>query len=631
MRKVFFPAVVLAAALIAAFAFRATRPSKLARPDARPDATEARGLAASASIEGAPAALPGSWPIGARHRYSIEAHLEFGSSPSGDGPAMAATWTGTLDAVVLDRSAEVTEVGYAIEKPSFKVRGGGVTRAVPLVEQSLATNFNASYDARGRLRDVRLPAGVGEDTQPLLRGLLASMQFTAPEGSATEWSSRELDAAGEYAATYRKLDPLGRYSRRKERYLRIVGPTGLTTQGANAQVVSGASAVFTMGSDGRLAALELSENGGVRVDSKTVQFDSHVRLRVQLLERSQASRELIAARARLEAPSTAPWLAPTQVSRSQDSDRERVKGADLKQLLDELDRLAPSAQQERAALQGRLSSLFRVEPRAVDEAISRLRKNDPNAAMLTATLAGADTPETQKALARFAAESGIDPEARSAALVSLTQVDHPEPTLMADLKPLLSNPDAEVARQAALAIGAASNRTATHDPAVAKAANADLLDGFQRANTDEDRIWALLAIGNAGSPDSLDLIRTQLRSANVALREAAAQALRNVPGPEADSLLITTMRLDPSAEVRRAAVFTARYRSGEAILAALAVVCREDLDESVRGVAIETIGGAELGPAALELLQWSAEHDPSEQNRRAARALLERAFASEGI
>jgi hypothetical protein len=63
----------------------------------------------------------------------------------------------------------------------------------------------------------------------------------------------------------------------------------------------------------------------------------------------------------------------------------------------------------------------------------------------------------------------------------------------------------------------------------------------------------------------------------------------------------------------------------------LGTVCRDDHDESVRGVAIETLGRmAQSNDTALAQLQWSAEHDPSERNRRAARELVEGALANEG-
>jgi HEAT repeat protein len=632
MRKLLVIVTLVGASTVAALLVRTSNQHKLRTPVPTADSTEVAALKATSQIDGGEPQAPSSWVIGARHRYSVEAHLEFGRSEAGDAPAAAVTWTGTLEAIVTSHHDGLVEVGYSLTTPRFVVKGGPEQpRSVPQMEQQLAATFAASYDARGRLRQIRTPASLGIEAQPFVRGLLSSMQFTMPPSDKPEWSGEELDIAGEYAATYQRLDQKGRYRRSKQRYLRIAGPRGLNAEGASAQAVGNAVSYFTIGSDGRLAALDMSENGGVRVANQGTQFNSHVRLSVRLLERGKASADAMASRVRDLGPAGLPWLEASAASSGEKADRELVNGADLKTLLAELDRLPPSAMQDRATIQARLSALLRLDARAMDDAVARIRGNDPNADMLAAALGGADTKETQKALVKLAIEPGGDGKAQGRALANLTAIDHPDPSVMGDLKPLLNDPNPDVARAAALAVGATSSRTAELDPGRARAANEDLLASLEHSKTEDDKVWALRALGNAANPEAIPALKETLASPNPVLREAAGEALRAIPGAEAEQLLSTTMLLDPSPDVRRGVVFAARYHKGEGLLNPLGIVCRDDHDESVRGVAIETLGRmAQSNDTALAQLQWSAEHDPSERNRRAARELVEGALANEG-
>lgn len=632
MRKMLVVVTLLSASTLAAVLVRTSHQHKLRAAAIPADSTQAADVEATSRIEGGNPKAPDAWNIGARHRYSIEAHLEFGLNETGDAPTAAVAWTGTLEAIVTARRDDLTEVVYCITAPHFVVKGDQPQpHPVPQMEAQLAASFAARYDNRGRLREVSTAASMGPEPQPFVRGLLASMQFTMPTNDDPQWASQELDAAGEYAAIYQRLQEKGRYSRNKQRYLRIAGPRGLTPDGAAAQAVGRALSTFTIGSDGRLAALDLAETGGVKVSNQGTQFNSRVRLTVRLLERDTASAELMASRLRDLGPAGAPWLPSNGGGPGEQADRELVNGADLTQLLSELERLPANAMKDRANIQARLSALFRLDPRAVDDAIGRIRANDASADMLAAALAGADTKETQKALVKLALEPGGDGKAQSRALTNLMAADHPDPSLMRDLKPLLNDPNPDLARAAALAVGAASSRTTGLDPEAARAANQDLLTTLEHSKTDDDKTWALRAIGNAGDPESLPTLKETLASPNPTLREAAGEALRAIPGPEAEQLLSTTMLLDPSPDVRRGVVFAARYREGEGLLNPLGAVCRDDHDESVRGVAIETLGRmAQSNDAALAQLQWSAEHDPSERNRRAAREIIEGTLANAG-
>jgi HEAT repeat protein len=73
------------------------------------------------------------------------------------------------------------------------------------------------------------------------------------------------------------------------------------------------------------------------------------------------------------------------------------------------------------------------------------------------------------------------------------------------------------------------------------------------------------ALGNAGDSSTLDTIRPFVSSGSPVVRAAAAQALRRIPGPDADRLL-AQLCADSIANVRYSAVDAVSERPASDIL-----------------------------------------------------------------
>jgi HEAT repeat protein len=577
---------------------------------------------------GRDASSPSSWQVGARHRYAVQARMSFGQAQNEGGPAAGASWSATLQATVLEVSAQKVSIGYTLHDVRFTATTpDGSVRSVPQIERDLALPFAASYDSRGHLSAVHLAPTITPDSQPLLRGLLAQMQFSVPSGDVQSWTAQESDSAGEYLASYARLKGPGNYRKQKLKYLPVSRGKGSTAQGANEQKVLRSQAIFAMGSDGRLARLRFQELAGVNIQGSEsegdTQFRAQVELSVELLEQSQVplaaldnplpglltSDVILAAKAGAEA--------------SAQGDRDLVAGGTLSSLLDELAQLPKTAHKDRATIQARLSALLRLEPARIGETLGRIRGKDPEAQMLIAALAGANTTETQAALVDLALDGSLEKESRAQVLANITALDQPNKDTLTRLRPLMADADPEVRAQAALAVGAATRALGSTDPQAAQTATSDLVKLVNQSGSEEEKLWAIRSLGNAGSEGALPTLTGVLGGDSVAMREAAAQALRFVPGTEADQVLARVMTTDSSEQVRSAAVFAARFRESEAVVGSVERAARNDASETVRQQAVQTLGRvARDSNAPLETLDYVANNDTSEQNREAAKRIL---------
>jgi HEAT repeat protein len=103
-----------------------------------------------------------------------------------------------------------------------------------------------------------------------------------------------------------------------------------------------------------------------------------------------------------------------------------------------------------------------------------------------------------------------------------------------------------------------------------------------RARGADETLETLAALGNLGSAAALPRLRAALTAGDSRIRAAAARALRLVPDPEADRLLVATLRRDGDPTVRAAAIFAAGFRKLEPLADALAEAAQSDPVDFVR-------------------------------------------------
>jgi HEAT repeat protein len=184
---------------------------------------------------------------------------------------------------------------------------------------------------------------------------------------------------------------------------------------------------------------------------------------------------------------------------------------------------------------------------------------------------------------------------------------------------------------ATLALGGAARRS-SGQPELEESSEravADLVRGANTATTPQGRRLYLGALGNAGSPEALPAIQQALADDSGDIRATAMNALRHIPGPEADASIARALRSDPDVMVRLSAVSVAERRPMTSVIAAAAdVALRSDTAINVRGAVAGLIGNKLADAPALQTtLEWAMANDRVEDVRKAAARALELALA----
>ena len=136
----------------------------------------------------------------------------------------------------------------------------------------------------------------------------------------------------------------------------------------------------------------------------------------------------------------------------------------------------------------------------------------------------------------------------------------------------------------------------------------------------------LLALGNTGDPRLVELVRSLASEADSTLASTAIEALRLIPGPDAEQLLVAAL-LGADPELKRAAARAALDRPLRALIGAMAQAL-ESQDPVVRAELIRVLGQRLADtPEAAALLLSAATRDPDVALRALAEAYLRGAGA----
>lgn len=345
-----------------------------------------------------------------------------------------------------------------------------------------------------------------------------------PERDSDAWQIEEEDLLGRYSAAYRREGDT--IIREAAELIERRGPTGLTAAGV-------ASLSYT-----HHARFDFDDAGLARiaVDIRTAEvvaeqpMSAHVKIRLERLDTTPVVQQrgrfaIDAIRSHIE-----------HVHRAK-ADRARVGDATTASLLEDVDVAIGQGRRARAVLLQQLAASLRLDPRGAAAVAAELRRASEDverAGLLLGALGSAGTPASVDALASFVSdESVVDPIRRNAIdhiALSSTATD-------AAIEALEGALDGEHDAAAAAALGAQARQLEDDAPEAAEDLVEQLLARYYEATTDDERIFALAALGNAGTPRMLPIVRGLTAAANPALSNAAIYALRFVPDPQADSLL----------------------------------------------------------------------------------------------
>jgi hypothetical protein len=473
--------------------------------------------APAASVRGARLAAPrrGGGTVVSRARY----HLAFDEEVAVPGkPSVKLRAAGAWFAT--QRPDGRTEVRFSPAElagsPSELPRAADLEASAQLVREG------------GVLKAIGFPDEMPAKARKFLTGLATTFQLT--DGSGDGWTVAEEDLTGRYDAVYARSGDELRRSR--PRYSALRGPAGPSEDAAGATPAE--QTRFVVDVDGIVTAsveLDVTFALGKGMDPAKLQVRAH--LEREAIE--QVDDEGIAA----FAAGPISGFADFETAR-RNADESFVAGASLDDLLAEVKRslgMSGSAGgNARAQVLARLGALVRLRPEAAAEIAEQLRRQPGDIAelgLLAGALGSARIAAGTNALAGLLGGELPD-DARSvvAAALSLSS-----PATPASLRALTEGLDRPHGDAAALGLGAHGRWARDKDPAAADAAVDVLLDRHASAHSDAERRLYLEALGNAGAPRALPVLRAAIDGGDRRLGRAAVFSLRFVPGADADALI----------------------------------------------------------------------------------------------
>lgn len=479
------------------------------------------------------------------------------------------------------------------------------TKLAALLTSELGQSFALELDESGRV--VRL--GLEKTARPSLglgvqKSLSAALQFVRSGEGAERWSTRERDHLGDYDASYRALGGGG--FEKLKRYSKLALPQTVDATQGETQVTSALRLVLGFPATRLPSRVELDEqvrHAGFRSSTKaTLELDA-------ARTRPGDSRSELGELNWLGLQENVTLAIDPAIELEQK--RALVKGATLRDLLGELEKLPPSGDtlQQRQRSLARLRALLDIDPRAVSDVVHALKHSETRgqAPALLGALSDSISPEARDALADLGKDPTLPSDLRGDAITNLALQPKPSAQTFEDLQQLSASEDVAVRDSAVLGLGATARQAADADEtkALAEQAAQRLGQRAQDATDPEAKRLYLEGVGNAGGQNALEAAGKALTDANPELRAAGVASLRFAPAPHADTLIAKAWLEDASPLVREQAAFAAAFRLGSTILGQAAIqVLRTDSDGGVRQGAVKVMSEqfAEQ-PAAAEAIK----------------------------
>jgi HEAT repeat protein len=603
-----------------------------------------QGVASSAApFEATELALPEKavpartegWQRGYRYDYraKVENRVSFGRSTGNADFDLFAD----VALTPIEASAERVVLALQVANPRFVSRDVAAQAELDRVSVELVRPCFVTLE-RGLVREARLAAGLSAMAAGVCRGLAAALQFSAPRGGRKAWSSDEYDATGRYDASY-ETKAANLFAKRKLRYSKLL--TGsVSSQHETPEMlphVRASQGEIEIARGGRPLRVHLVDE----LDAAHTQLQMQSRIAVTLVAGVETPVEGDGAELRATRASLQPLLASEAYQAPIDRaalDLARRDGKTFAELVSGVDQLALADQssgagddsgsqrlQEDGRLLIGLAATFRQEPGTVAAALDHIRASAPGAQTLISALASSGTPAAQEALAELIRAPGEDPQARHSVVLALTRTPTPSAGSVALLETLLEDPTS--GSQALYGLGTFSRRFRdAGDHEAAARIGELLLKRLARADSEFALSRTLRALSNAGYAPALPALRRLLDDAREQVRVDAVTALRLLTTAEADELIGTKLKLDPSKEVRRAAVAAAAVRAPTKVLSSALEQASKDRDTHVRYRATALmVSWLSKQPSLRRTLGNIAARDPEPQVRAAAKLGLEAA------
>jgi hypothetical protein len=492
----------------------------------------------------------------------------------------------------------------------------------------------------GRVRDMRVAPELSGISANIYRDIGADLQFAG--GAGEDYESTEYDTTGRYVAEYKSQPDALHWQKRKLRYLDLVSAKPVSSSGPSRIVPTLESSA---------GDVELSASGRVllvRTRSQVVVNGAQVPVRSSTSLSLDSSTEqivppnaeldwntLLAKTMRVEAD--APYGGQASVDALDDA---RIHGQNFQNLFKGLTAggtgtpvavatpaTAAAAQSPTLAAGSQdfiaLAALFRRKPGTIDLALDKIHAGAAGSDILIDALGSASSPQTEQTLIGLLDDKTLEPKLRTRALRALTRVQRPTDRAIAVLKGRLTS--APFDESALWGLGTYSRRLRdAGNEEQATAIGEFLLEKLKSAKTESALVAALGALTNAGYAKALGAVQATARDTREPVRVAAVRALQSMQDPAVDGILATSMKSDPSSEVRISAMDAAQVREPtDEVADALSAVAVSASEVRVRFRAVELmLQWLRRRPGLRSTLELVASRDPEPKVRERARSAL---------
>ena len=483
-------------------------------------------------------------------------------------------------------------------------RGGG-TESFERVASELQQPFGWTL-RDGQVTHLRLRAGLSNQTVGIVRSLVSLLQFpnAAERAQPMEDGSVEIsehDGTGRYRVRYRWTDSgLDKQRLRFEHLITAGNLDRPMRQSVMPRVVRSQGRLQLRGQVLTEASLDEVLESELALD-KRLTVHSKLRLtRSEPPQGAQAAADWSALSTAEVVPVDAAYAKTAQPDRF---DALRAEGADLNQVLAELKKQyetqgktlghdrseAPEQARARLPQFSTLVPLLRTDPKGVETVETWIRRGDGLGRQLLDALSSAGTPQAQAALLRLVQNAETPKEQRLLTATSLIRTKRPSPEVVRFLEEHLEDP--LLGEHALFGLGTAARRLGEQGDGASAARLAQrLVRLLEKSKEPQARTKVLRAIANSGHSAAYAAAAAHLRDDDAAVRQAAVDAIRLMPGAEVDASLAERLRGDDSLNVRKAVVRNLRLREPtEATASALAAVAVEATEHSLRHDAVRRL------------------------------------------
>ncbi|HEX5744740.1 MAG TPA: HEAT repeat domain-containing protein [Archangium sp.] len=572
-----------------------------------------------------------AWVPGTLYRYSLSADQKIAfrkkRADAQTMPEMKFNLQGEWNVGVV--SATETRVDARVQLKlstlSVLVEGNPVAPdAREAMTRAMELPFFFSMDKTGMVVLTHFENDADSLVRGIHRALVAGSQFVVAGVPQDTWKTEELDTTGRYVAEYVRQTP-ERFEKNKKSYTHLITPQGLEPMSGKISLKVRAGATFELEKDLWARSVDATEQLDVDSADELMAATYENTLRLRLQQRMYDPSLFNSFKARQGALSSAPMASFGGVQQDPlDQYRQVLGGKNFDTLVKDL-RTLPKDPLERDDARARaleqMRALFMLQPGEALKVPEIIRSGmEPDAASpMLGALSAASNKESIQALSTVMGDGSLPHDIRMDSVAAMGMAGEPNRQGVDALREMTRNPDPMLRDTAVLGLGNAAYQMGDDNARDAESLVFELNNSYRTASTPEQQALALRALGNTRSPTMMSTLQEALGSPDPRIRTAAIEALRNVPGTDADQLLSQYLLADPASEVRRAAVFSASYRPLPPLLPALGQALRKDAVDGVRADVIRLLGAVRgVLPEAMALIAWSSQNDPNADIRQMA-------------